>query len=123
MLNGLLSDYWEHLYPVLEDGDLDFRVGPIEYLNNNLGSRIKQIPLTDSNATPGYSWFNWKESREVGWEEDTRNQYGDVDEEKRKKREELIAEGKLRPEDFELAVIQSPATYYITLRGKIRPVP
>ena len=119
VLNGLLSDYWEHLYPVIEEGDLDFRTGPIEYLNNNLGSRIKQIPLTDSDATPGYSWFKWQESRKVGREEDTHNQFGDVDEKKWKQREELIAEGKLKAEDFELAVIQSPATYYVTLDEKI----
>ena len=119
VLNGLLSDYWEHLYPVVEEGDLDFRTGPIEYLNNNLGLRIKQIPLTDSVSTPGYSWFKWQESRKVGREEDTHNQFGDVDEEKRKRREELIAEGKLKAEDFELAVIQSPVTYYVTLEEKI----
>jgi type VI secretion system protein ImpA len=119
VLNGLLSDYWEHLYPVIEEEDLDFRTGPIEYLNNNLGSRIKHIPLTDSVSTPGYSWFKWEESRKVGREEDTHNQFGDVDEEKRKRREELIADGKLKAEDFELAVIQSPATYYVTLGEKI----
>ena len=38
---------------------------------------------------------------------------------KKKRREELIAEGKLKAEDFELAVIQSPATYYVTLDEKI----
>jgi type VI secretion system protein ImpA len=119
VLNGLLSDYWEHLYPVIVDEDLDFRTGPIEYLNKNLGSRIKQIPLTDSDSTPGFSWFKWQESRKVGREEDTHNQFGDVDEEKRKRREELIAEGKLKAEDFELAVIQSPVTYYATLQEKI----
>ena len=119
VLSGFLSDFWEHLYPPIEEGDLDYRTGPIEYLNNNLGSRIKQIPLTDSDTTPGYSWFKWQESREVGREEDTHNQFGDVDEKKKKRRDELIAEGKLKTEDFELAVIQSPATYYATLDEKI----
>jgi type VI secretion system protein ImpA len=88
-------------------------------LNNNLGTRIKQIPLTDGKATPGYSWFKWQESRQVGREEDTHNQYGDVDEEKKKRREELIAEGKLKAEDFETALIQSPVTYYASLAEKL----
>ena len=115
ILNGFLSKFWEHLFPEIEEDDLDYRVGPIEYLNNNLGSRIKQIPLTDSEVTPGYSWFNWQESKKVGKEEDTHNQYGDVDEEKKKQRDELIAEGKLKAEDFEAAVIRSPATFYKSL--------
>jgi type VI secretion system protein ImpA len=119
IVNGLLSNFWDHLYPEIEEGDLEFRVGPIEYLNNNLGSRIKQVPITDSKAAPGYSWFQWQESREVGREEDTHNQYGDVDEEKKKKRDELIAEGKLKAEDFEAAVLRSPVTYYESLGKKM----
>ena len=39
---------------------------------------IKKIPLTDISITPGYSWMKWQESRQVGLESDTRNQYGDV---------------------------------------------
>jgi len=109
---GLLNDYWDHLYPEIEDGDMDFRVAPIEFMNEKLWVCIKEVPLTDAIATPGYSWFRWQESREVGYETDTRNRYGDVDENKKKAREEKISEGKLTAEEFDSAVNQSSRAYF-----------
>ncbi|OEU84301.1 MAG: hypothetical protein BA865_00695 [Desulfobacterales bacterium S5133MH4] len=112
ILTGLLKDYWEYVYPGIEEGDLDFRVGPIEFMNNKLWPYIKEVPLTNSSVTPGYSWLKWQESRQVGSEADIRNQYGDVDENKKKARDELIAEGKLTAEGFDSAVALSSTAYY-----------
>ena len=95
ILTGFLRDYWEHLYPEIEDGDLDFRAAPIESMNDKLWPSIKQISITDRRETPGYSWFKWQESRQVGYEADTLTLQGQVDELNKKKRAELIAEGKL----------------------------
>ena len=112
ILSGLLKEHWEHLYPEIEDKDLDFRVAPIEFVNDKLWPCIKQVPLTDSSITSGYSWLKWQESRKVGFEADTRNRYGDVDENKKKARNELIAEGKLTAEDFDSAVALSSKAFY-----------
>ena len=115
ILTGLLKDYWEHLYPELEDGDLDFRVAPIELANDKLWLCIKQVSITDSSTTPGYSWLKWHESRQVGFEADMRNKYGDVDDNKKKARNELIDEGKLTAEDFDSAVALSSKAFYESL--------
>jgi type VI secretion system protein ImpA len=115
ILNGFLSNYWEHVYPVIEEGDIEFRTAPFEFMNDKLWSCIKQLPMTDAQSTPGYSWFQWQQSREVGFEADTRNQYGDVDEKKKSKRDEMMAEGKLPAEDFDAAVTKSPRSFYESL--------
>ncbi len=112
---GFLRYHWEHLYPLIEEGDLEFRAAPLEFMNDKLWPCIKQVPLTDSSVTPGYSWLRWQESRQVGYETETRNQYGDVDENKKKKRDELIAEGKLSAEEFDSAVVLSSAAFYKSL--------
>ena len=112
VLNGLLRDYWDHVYPEIEDGDLDFRASPIEFMNDKLWPCIKQVSLTDTGVTPGYSWIKWQESRQVGHEAGIRNKYGDVDDKKKKARDELIAEGKLTGEDFDSAVALSSVAYY-----------
>ncbi|SPD72826.1 Type VI secretion-associated protein, ImpA family [uncultured Desulfobacterium sp.] len=110
-----LLDFWEHLYPDISDGDLEFRSGPLEFLNNNLWLPIKEVPITDSRVTPGYSWLKWQESRTVGYEKDTLNQYGDADEAKKAARDEKIAEGKLTAEDFDAAVAASTKAFYVKL--------
>jgi type VI secretion system protein ImpA len=115
IVNGLLRDFWEHVYPVIEEGDLDFRAAPIAFINNKLWLCIKEIPLTDAAVTSGYFWLKWQESREVGYESDTLNPYGDVDEDKKKGREGLIAEGKLTGEEFDSSVALSSKAYYQSL--------
>lgn len=119
IVNGLLTFFWESLYPPIEDDDLDFRAAPLEFLNDKLWVAVKEVPLTDPAVTPGHSWFRWKESREVGYEADTRNRYGDVDEAKQKAREERLAEGKLSAEDFDAAVAQSSLAFYSQLRADL----
>jgi len=119
ILTGFLRDYWEHVYPEIEEGDLDFRVGPLEFLNDKLWFCVKQVPITDSSVTSGHSWLKWQESRQVGYEKDTHNQYGDVDENKKAARDELIAEGKLTAEDFDSAVSLSSKAFYTSLSENI----
>src|SRR5271157_2537158 len=115
IITGLLQDYWEQLYPPVEEGDLDFRAAPLEFMNERFWSTVKQIPLTDESKTPGYSWLKWQQSREVGYDSDTRNKYGDVDENRKRKRDEDVAEGKVTAEEFDSAVAISSASFYKSL--------
>jgi type VI secretion system protein ImpA len=115
IITSFMQDFWEHLYPEIEDDDLEYRIGPLEFINDKLWLPIKQIPVTDSAATPGYSWMKWQESRQVGSEKDTLNQYGDVDDDKKRQRQEMIAEGKLTAEEFDAAVASSSKAFYVAL--------
>jgi type VI secretion system protein ImpA len=110
IIRGFLENFWESVYPEIEDDDLDFRVGRLEFLNTALGMRIKQIPLTDSNARAGYSWLQWEESRRVGYEGDAA---------KAETRAELIAEGKVTADDFDAAVSQSKKAFYESLAADV----
>ncbi len=119
IIAGFLETFWDHLYPEIDEGDLDYRVGPLEFLNKNLWLAIKEIPVTDSKVTTGYSWLKWEESRQVGYDKDILNQYGDVDEHKKARRDEMLAEGKLKADDFDLAVAASSRDFYEKLKDLI----
>lgn len=110
VLRGFLENFWECVYPEIEEDDLEFRVGRLEFLNNSLWSRVKQIPLTDSNAKAGYSWLQWEESRQVGYEGDAA---------KTETRAELVAEGKLTAEEFDAALAGSSRAFYETLAADV----
>jgi len=92
VMTGLLQQFWDNVYPEIEDDDLDYRVGPLEFINDKLWLAVKQIPLTDSRTTPGYSWLQWQESRQ-----EARN------------------EEKISAEDFDRAVGGSPKSFYESL--------
>jgi type VI secretion system protein ImpA len=88
----LLDQFWDTLYPEIEEDDLDYRIGPLEFINDKLWLSIKNIPVTDPDKTPGFAWVNWQESRN-----------------------EKIAEGKLSAKEFDAAVASSSRAYYETL--------
>jgi type VI secretion system protein ImpA len=106
VINGFLTNFWDHVYPAIEDGDLDFRAAPIEFMNEKLGVCTKDVPLTEAGVTAGYSWLKWQESREVGSEADAR------DDARRSARQEMIADGKLTAEEFDIAVDKSSRAFY-----------
>ena len=107
IIDSLLNEYWENLYPEIEDDDLDYRIGPLEFLNDKLWLPIKEIPLTDPASSAGYSWIKWQESRQVAAESNA-----DV-------RRQMIADGKPTDEEFDLAVGHSSKQFYKNLTAEI----
>jgi type VI secretion system protein ImpA len=112
IINGFLERFWDTLYPEMDGEDLDYRIAPLEFLNDKLSSSISLVPLTEPGTTPGYSLLKWKESREVGSEADTKNKYGDTDNKKKERRDELLAEGKISAEEFDVSVARSSGAFY-----------
>jgi type VI secretion system protein ImpA len=110
VLNGLFERFWEPLYPEIDEGDLDYRVGPLEFLNDKLWLPVRQIPLTDPSASRGFSFMQWQESKRVGSEKETMN-----DEKRRTARQEMMAEGKVSPEEFESGIRASSRAFYESL--------
>lgn len=101
----LAEQFWESLYPELEDGDAEFRAGPLEGLNGRLPLLIKQIPLTKSSEAV-YTWLHWEEARLV-------------DNFARQNQEEALqaalADGKVSSEQVNKAVAATPRAFYETL--------
>jgi len=115
VLRGLLGNFWDQVYPVIEDKDLEFRIGSLEFMNEKLSFSIRQIPLTDPKKTPGYSLIKFEESRQVGYEKDLITQRGDVSEDKKNARAEKVSEGKITAEDFDSAINKSLPAFYESL--------
>jgi len=68
VIRELLIQFWDvGLHPLVEDGDLDARSGPLDWLNEKLADAILEIPLTLRPA-PGvnYSVKYFRESRRPG---------------------------------------------------------
>jgi type VI secretion system protein ImpA len=102
LCTGLVTNFWDTLYPPIEDGDLELRAGPLEFLGTALEIPLKSRPLVKQ----GYDWFKYKESRAVGYEDQIKS------DKERKTREEKISEGKLTPEAFDKAFVETPKAFY-----------
>ena len=103
LCTGLVGNFWETLYPPVEDGDLELRSAPVEWLNTAIEIPLKSVPLVKS----GFDWFRYKESRAVGYEDQLKS---DKD---RKAREQKISEGKITAEAFDKAFAETPKAFYL----------
>ena len=104
---ALLENFWDTLYPELEDGDAEFRAGKLQWVGDKLEPAVKQVALTRT----GLNWYQYRESRAVGTEEaaDT--------EEKQRARQQAIAEGKVPAEQFDKDFDATPKTFYVNLEA------
>jgi type VI secretion system protein ImpA len=105
LVHRLLQDFWLTLHPMVEDGDLEYRIGPLSFLNEKLPMTVYRVPLCDPAHSKGYDYYQWESSRLVGLGRD-------LDKEQKKRREALIQEGNLSAEEFNSAVNSSSTAYY-----------
>ena len=113
LLHGLVENYWEGVYPELEDGDAEMRAAPLSWVGTRLDEAVKHVSLTRS----GLDWFSYKVSRGVPYEADAA-----ANEVKGEARETAIAEGKLTPEEFDTAVESTPTEFYTNLQAEMSRV-
>ena len=102
MIKRLVENFWDTLYPELDDGDAEMRAAPLEWLGTRMDSALRSVALTGKGA----NWFQFKESRTVGYEATADT------EAKVAARSAAIAEGKTTGEAWDGAVAATPKVFY-----------
>jgi len=110
LLHGLLANYWDTAYPLIEDGDVDLRANPLNWVATQLDPTLKLVAITQD----GLSWLAYTDSRAMPTEQDA--QYNN---EKSAARQEAIEAGKLTPEQFEKSFESTPVQFYENLRANL----
>ncbi len=65
LIRALLEQFWDTLYPEIEDGDLEYRSGPLNLMNEKLPLLIKQIPITENRNNGVFDFFDLDKAREI----------------------------------------------------------
>jgi type VI secretion system protein ImpA len=109
LMRDLVDQFWDSLWPEIEDGDAEFRATPLQWVGDRLEQAVRRAPITRNKL----DWFKYKESRAVGYEDEN------AGEDKREARERAIAEGKITAEVFDAGFNASPKAYYVELEQAI----
>jgi len=99
----LMTEFWDTIYPEIEDGDREFRASPLSWIGSMLELPLRSVPI----ANNGFSSIIYKESRVIGYEDANR---GDKE---KKTRSKLIEEGKIPAEVFDKAFEETPKAFYL----------
>lgn len=62
LLAGLCEQFWDHLYPDLDGGEIEGRIAPFAWIEQKLTLKLKQIPLTlpGERNNECYSYIDWE---------------------------------------------------------------
>jgi type VI secretion system protein ImpA len=120
LCHGLIENFWDTLYPEIEDGEADMRAAPLDWIGSPSGAgqtrtvtfnqEVRMVPLTRK----GYDWFQFKQSRTTGYEADAAE-----NETKQQARATAIAEGKVTAEDFDGAFNATPKAFYVECKQSL----
>jgi type VI secretion system protein ImpA len=108
LFHDLQEQFWDTLYPEIEDGDAGMRAGPIEWAANRIATILREAPITRD----GLNFYQYKESRSIGYEADAES-----NDAKKAKRDEAIADGKPTAEDFDKSLGSTPKAWYVQMEA------
>ena len=109
LIQGLLSAFWDGLYPQLEDGDAELRAAPLQWIGSNLVLPLQSAPLNKAR----HGWLDYTESRKLGYEEQA-----DTDE-KRAARAAQVEQGRVAPEAFDKSFAETPKAFYVAAEAAL----
>jgi len=111
LCHGLIQNFWDTLYPELDEGDAEPRALPLDWMGTSAtsnvgGSRleadVKKIALTRD----GYDFYQQKDCRTVLTEEQAKTK------EQKAARDAALKEGKLSQEAFDKSFGETPKAFY-----------
>jgi len=102
LTDRLVTEFWDTIYPPIEDGDRELRARPLAWIGSMLDLAIRSAPL----VAAGYSLLAYRESRVVGYEDQART------EKEKQARSAMLHQGKLAPEVFDKAFTDTPKAFY-----------
>jgi type VI secretion system protein ImpA len=106
LLKGLIEIFWDTCYPEIEDGDLELRLTPLDFVGMRLEVPMRLTPVLKN----GYNTLQYAEARRIPTEGEVAD-----NEEKTKVRQQAIADGKITPEEWEIADKATPNEFLINL--------
>lgn len=112
LVRRLCDDFWDDLHPQIEDGDLDFRLGPLRWLAERLPTMLKSVPVTrPDDDTPAYTWTDWEAAQHLAALAD-----------RAEAEEKVEDEGRVTQSKFLVSVSLSPAVLFARLADELAAV-
>lgn len=111
LTHGLLDEFWEHLYPELEDDDSEMRSVPLAYIVSKVDVALRRTPLLPD----GVDWYQYKDSLTIPTEEEASR-----DSAKAKVRSEAEKDEKVLPEEVDSALRAASSEYLDELDEDLR---
>lgn len=110
LIVNMIEQFWDTVYPEIEDGDCELRAAPLGWLGSKLDIAVKKVPLNKA----GHDWLRYTDSQKLGYESACEGDY-----DKLKARSAQIEEGRMAPEDFDASFNATSKPFYKDLAANL----
>jgi type VI secretion system protein ImpA len=112
LLADLLDRYWDGGFPSIDDGDVELRAAPLEWVGSSKFILILRQHLALNKA--GHGHLAYQEGRRLGTEDSVAGNA-----ERAAERQEQIEGGKTPPEEFDAQCAATPKPFFKTLVAEL----
>lgn len=64
VVRGLHEQFWDAVYPLIEEEDLEARANTLAWMDRQLAARVKEVPVTKGGGA-SYSFTQWEEAKKL----------------------------------------------------------
>lgn len=66
LIKTLCQAYWESMHPQMQDGDIEFRTNPINWINEKLSLQLRLVPITETPiGGKELCWDDWENAKRI----------------------------------------------------------
>ncbi len=112
VMRGLHEQYWDRVYPEMEDGDLDARANALSFMDSRVELPLKKVRLTKSAGGVDYPYLEWEVSTKFDIPENLESLDPDALNRASELRAQAEAEGKTTGEDWRKAKNTTRRAFY-----------
>jgi type VI secretion system protein ImpA len=110
VLRELVERFWTDLHPQVVNGDLEFRIAPITWINEKLSIQLKLLRITSphSEDVVAYGWSDWENACRT-----------EINDPKLRPAAVNASPPKLTPAEFQKSVMFTPTAFFAKLAGEV----
>lgn len=118
LIRGLHEQFWENVYPEIDEGDLEARANCLAWLDRQAALAIRDLGLTSSVTGGNYSYLQWKESEAFDIPDQELEQVPYADRDRISKLiEQAVEEKKITSKQWRIAKNATSPAFYVNLVG------
>jgi type VI secretion system protein ImpA len=111
LMCGMHERLWDHVYPEMDEGDLEARANSLAWMDRQLASALKLVEITKGSG-PNYSFLKYEESKKFDIPENLESLDSDQVKKLAALKEQAVQEGRVTGEDWRKAKNASRRAFY-----------
>jgi len=99
VMRGLHEQFWDSVYPEVEEEDLEARANALAWMNRQLAIAVQEIPITKGGGG-GFSFLQWEEAKKLDLPPNAASMDSEALSRLNQERARAVEAGKITTEEF-----------------------